>query len=123
MKFYYRHPTQRTNTLTCLKELVGMYREDGYIDEDAHAHVLYKDGSVLSYPDQVEQIRIKNIQNIHFMNDSCSMDFTFDDIVLAENKDFLDEISCWKRWPDMAPKNQLVVDDMEDYYQSYFKSI
>ena len=117
MKTYYKHDSIKNCTLTTLKSLVEMYRDDGYIDEDSAAHVLYKDGTILNYPDDVEQIKFKNIKNIHYMGSDDSRDFTYDDIVTPDD---LETIKMMNQLYPMEYQNQLIVEDMDDYYKEYF---
>lgn len=105
-------------TLSTAKSLIKMFKEDGYIDEDSHMQILYNDGTLLSYPDEAEKIKFRNIKNIHFMGSDDSRDFNYDDISTPETAEF---IKATTKYP-MKYENQLLVDDIETYYQKYFNN-
>lgn len=117
MKTWYKNWSIKAGTMSMLKELIRQYREDNYIDEDSHAHVLYNDGTILYYPDDAEKIKFKNIKNIHYMGSDDSRDFYFDDITTKESLEFVATLPSIYH---MEYKNQLIIEDMEDYYRNYF---
>lgn len=105
----------KKNTMITVKSLLKLYKEDNYIDEDSMFHVKYNNGDILSYPDDVEKIKLRNISNVHYMGSDDSCDFNFDSICNAEQAELL------KILPNpMEYKNQLIIEDMEDYYRNYF---
>ena len=55
MKMSYKTDTIKNQTMTTLKSLLHDYRDDDIIDNDSFAHVLYNDGTLLFYPDDVEK--------------------------------------------------------------------
>lgn len=119
MKTYYKNSTIKSRTLSTMKDLISMYRDDGYIDDDSHAHILYNDGTILHYPDDVEKIKFKNIKNVHYMGSDDSRDFYFDDITTPET---IETLEMLPNIYHMDYKNRLIVDDMEEYYKNYFNA-
>jgi hypothetical protein len=118
MKTYYKNSTQKNNLLSWVKDLIEQYRNDNYIDEDTIFTVKYKDGSMLKYPEQVEQIKFKNIVNIWFSNADCyTMDFNNDFIGTQEDWNNMREYED-NRYP-MQYKNPLIISDMDDYYKVF----
>lgn len=122
MKTWYKHWNQRTNVLSSLKEMIRMYREDNYIDDDTQIIIYYNDGTRKRYPDNVEEIKLKNIRNVIFSNgDVWPMDFTYDFIGTQEDYNSMKEIctGVYKmlKPEEYLPKNPLIVDDMDDYYK------
>lgn len=122
MKTWYKHWNQRTNVLSSLKEMIRMYREDNYIDDDTQIIIYYNDGTRKRYPDNVEEIKLKNIRNVIFSNgDVWPMDFTYDFIGTQEDYNSMKEIctGVYKmlKSEEYLPKNPLIVDDMDDYYK------
>jgi hypothetical protein len=122
MKTWYKHWNQRTNVLSSLKEMIRMYREDNYIDDGTQIIIYYNDGTRKRYPDNVEEIKLKNIRNVIFSNgDVWPMDFTYDFIGTQEDYNSMKEIctGVYKmlKPEEYLPKNPLIVDDMDDYYK------
>jgi hypothetical protein len=116
MKTWYKNWNQRTNVLSSLKEMVRMYREDNYIDEDTCIHVYYNDGTIKHYPDDADTIKLINIKNVVFSNADCyPMDFTNDFIGTQEDWNTMKEFEN-KQFP-MEYKNPLIVEDMDNYYK------
>jgi hypothetical protein len=91
-----------------------MYRKDGYIDEDCVLRVRYVDGLILTYPDQVSQIRFKSIENIWYQTASYSCDFTYDFIGSRETYDFVFGV-IYKENPLFIPTNSLILEEDQDY--------
>lgn len=122
MKTYYKKSNQRTNTLSSLKEMISMYREDNYIDEDTCIIVYYNDGTTKRYPDNVAEIKLKNIRNVVYSNGDCyPFDYTYDFIGTEEDyNNYIDY--CITHFTALNPEeytpiNKLIVKDMDDYYK------
>lgn len=96
-----------------LRDLLWDYRHRNTINKNTIAHILYKDGTVLTYPDDVDQIKLINIVNIHLIDPDNNMDFRFDSIDTRENVEW---------WGDKLPsaENRLIVEEEDEYYQNYF---
>jgi hypothetical protein len=120
MKTSYKNRNQKTNMLTTAKYLIEDFRKYNNIDEDSYFVIKYKDGSMLSYPDQADQIKFKNIENIYFSGTDDNGDFKYDFIGTQESYDFL--LEGWKNAfdpSDFIPKNPLIVNDMNDYFKMF----
>jgi len=113
MKTCYKKFNQKNNILSSAKELVKMFRNDNYIDEDSYFIVKYKNGEILSYPDQAEQIKFKNIVNIYFSGTDDNGDFNYGFIGTQETFNFITSIN------NFALKNFLIVNDMDDYFKTF----
>ena len=112
-------------TMGMLKSLVRDWRLFKEIDEDSHAIILYTNGTALRYPDDVEEIKLTNIANVNIMSSCDCRDFYYDDIAtpdVIESQELTDAYYLEEygyRFTDFI-KNQLIVDDMEDYYTGAF---
>jgi hypothetical protein len=111
-------PSLTATIISDLKDLVRMYRKDGYIDEDCVLRVRYVDGLILTYPDQVSRIRFKNIENIWYQTADDSGDFTYDFIGSRETYDFVFGF-IYKENPLFIPRNPLILGEEEDYGQIF----
>jgi hypothetical protein len=113
MKTTYKQLNQKNNMLASAKELIKMFREDNYLDEDSYFVVKYNNGKSLSYPVQAEQIKFKNITNIYFSGTDDNGDFNHDFIGTQETFDFITSINNFEL------KNPLIVEDMENYFKTF----
>jgi hypothetical protein len=116
---YKNNQSQKNITLSSAKILIELYRNDKHIDEDEKFIIKYKDGSRLSYPEQVDQIKFKNIVNIYYQGAFINGDFYYDFIGTQDQFEFTNQILKDSNCNLSIPANPLIVEDMEDYFRKF----
>jgi hypothetical protein len=106
--------SHRACAMRWFKEAVRMYRQDNYIDEDCLFHVLYNDGTVKTFPDEADSIRLQGIKNIWFLTSCDCGDFTHDFIGTAEQYHFIFDVVFGGN-PAFKPATPLILDEETDY--------
>lgn len=110
----YKTPNKK-NILPGLRDLVSLWKSDGYIDEDTRMFIFYPDGTSLVYPDDIEEIKLRNIVNIIFYgSDDGPCDFWHDFIGPQEEYD-----EDAKRYdPNYFQRTSpLIIEDIDEYFK------